>query len=57
MALVFDTSKQYISLHIANVLQKKELDGKSVVKDYLIIDSDGKNYTENKRRTKTLWKT
>ena len=51
MALVFDTSKQYISLHIANVLQKKELDGKSVVKDYLTTALDGKNYTENIKRT------
>lgn len=55
--LFFDTSRQNISMHIANVLQKKELDGKSVVMDYLTTDSDGKNYTENKRRTKTLWKT
>lgn len=54
MALLFDTSKPNISMHIANVLQEKELDGKSVVMDYLTTDSDGKNYTENKRRTKTL---
>lgn len=57
MALVFDTFRQNISLHIANVLQKKELDGKSVVKDYLTTALDGKNYTENKRRIKTLCKT
>lgn len=57
MALLFDTSKPNISMHIANVLQEKELDEKSVVKDYLTTASDGKNYTENKRRTKTLWKT
>ena len=44
MALLFDTSKQNISLHIANVLQEKELDEKSVVKDYLTTASDGKNY-------------
>ena len=35
MALLFDTSKQNISLHIANILQEKELDKNSVVKDYL----------------------
>lgn len=55
--LFFDTSRQNISMHISNVLQKKELDGKSVVMDYLTTALDGKNYTENKRRTKTLWKT
>lgn len=45
MALLFDTSKQNISLHIGNVLQDKELDEKSVVKDYLTTASDGKNYS------------
>ena len=44
MALLFDTSKQNISLHILNVLQEKELDENSVVKDYLTTASDGKNY-------------
>lgn len=44
MALLFDTSKPNISMHIANVLQEKELDEKSVVKDFLTTASDGKNY-------------
>ena len=44
MALLFDTSKQNISLHILNVLQDKELDENSVVKDYLTTAADGKNY-------------
>ena len=44
MALLFDTSKQLISHHIANVLQDKELEKKSVVKDYLTTAADGKNY-------------
>ena len=35
MALLFDTSKPNISMHIANILQEKELDENSVVKDYL----------------------
>ena len=35
MAFLFDTSKQLISHHVANILQEKELDEKSVVKDYL----------------------
>ena len=44
MALLFDTSKPNISMHIANVLQDKELDENSVVKDYLTTASDGKIY-------------
>lgn len=43
MALLFDTSKPNISMHIANVLQDKELDENSVVKDYLTTAADGKN--------------
>ena len=44
MALLFDTSKPNISMHITNILQDKELDEKSVVKDYLTTATDGKNY-------------
>ena len=44
MALLFDTSKPNISMHIANVLQDKELEEKSVVKDYLTTVADGKKY-------------
>lgn len=44
MALLFDTSKPNISMHITNILQDKELDEISVVKDYLTTASDGKNY-------------
>jgi len=44
MAELFDTSKQNISLHIINVLEDRELDENSVVKDYLTTAADGKNY-------------
>lgn len=40
----FDTSKQNISLHIGNILEEKELDENSVVKEYLTTASDGKVY-------------
>ena len=39
---LFDTSKQNISLHIANVLKDKELEEDSVVKYYLTTGNDGK---------------
>ena len=44
MAELFATSKQLISHHIANILKDKELDGFSVVKQYLTTAADGKNY-------------
>jgi len=33
-----------ISMHISNVFQDKELEGNSVVKDYLTTAADGKDY-------------
>ena len=45
LAELFDTSKQNISLHISNILEDKELDVNSVVKDYLTTAADSKNYT------------
>lgn len=44
LAQLFDTSKQNISLHIINILEDKELDKNSVVKDYLTTASDDKEY-------------
>lgn len=44
LAELFDTSKQNISLHIINILEDKELEQNSVVKDYLTTASDGKEY-------------
>ncbi|MDR1633014.1 MAG: virulence RhuM family protein [Dysgonamonadaceae bacterium] len=44
LAELFDTSKQNISLHIINILEDKELNADSVVKDYLTTASDGKQY-------------
>ena len=41
---LFDTSKQNVSLHIINILNEKELDVNSVVKDYLTTVSDVKKY-------------
>lgn len=44
LAELFNTSKQNISLHIINILEEKELEANSVVKEYLTTASDGKKY-------------
>ena len=41
---LFDTSKQNIGQHIANILTEKELEENSVVKNYFTTASDGKKY-------------
>jgi len=42
---LFDTSKQNVSLHIKNLLNDKELDENSVVKESLTTAVDGKRYS------------
>ena len=42
LAELFDTSKQNISQHIANILNEKELPENSVVKNYFTTAADGK---------------
>ena len=44
LAELFDTSKQGIGQHIANILNEKELDAKSVVKKFFTTALDGKKY-------------
>ncbi len=44
MSILFETSKQNISLHINNIFKERELDKDSVVKEYLTTAADGKNY-------------
>ena len=44
MTILFDTSKQNVSLHINNIFKEGELDKDSVVKDYLTTAADGKKY-------------
>ncbi len=44
MAELFETSKQNISLHLKNILKEKELEEKTVVKDFLTTADDGKSY-------------
>lgn len=44
IAELFGTSIPNISIHISNILKEKELDGPSVIKEYLTTASDGKPY-------------
>ncbi|MDD2775643.1 MAG: virulence RhuM family protein [Gallionella sp.] len=44
LAELFATSVPNVSTHISNILKEKELDGNSVVKDYLTTATDGKQY-------------
>ncbi len=44
LAELFDTSKQNIGQHIASVLEDKELDANTVVKNYFTTAADGKQY-------------
>jgi len=44
LAELFDTSKQNIGQHINNILEEKELESNSVVKNYFTTASDGKKY-------------
>jgi hypothetical protein len=44
LAELFDTSKQNIGQHIANILTEGELNEDSVVKNYFTTAADGKNY-------------
>jgi hypothetical protein len=44
LAELFDTSKQNIGQHISSILEDRELDAVSVVKNYFTTTSDGKEY-------------
>ncbi|OOF60117.1 hypothetical protein BKL49_00010 [Rodentibacter myodis] len=44
LAELFDTSAQNIGIHIKNIIEDKELDEISVITDFFIIATDGKNY-------------
>ena len=44
LAELFDTSVPNITTHIKNILQDKELDEISVIKDYLITAQNGEQY-------------
>ena len=44
LAKLFDTSKQNVGQHIANILKENELDENSVVKNFFTTAADGKDY-------------
>ena len=41
MADLYDTTKQYISLHIKNIFDEAELIGSSTVKEFLTVQKKG----------------
>lgn len=44
LAALFDTRVPNVCMHISNILKKNELDGNSVIKNYLTTAADGKDY-------------
>ncbi|MFA6106494.1 MAG: virulence RhuM family protein [Patescibacteria group bacterium] len=44
MAELFDTTVPNVNMHLKNLFEKGEIDEESVIKDFLITASDGKNY-------------
>lgn len=44
MAELFDTSVPNVNMHLKNIFDSKELDQDSVIKEFLITATDGKNY-------------
>ena len=42
MVVLFQTTKQNVSLHLGNVFKEGELDNESTVKEYLTVDNEGK---------------
>ncbi len=44
MALLFETTRNNVTLHIGNIFKEGELDENSVCKESLLTASDGKSY-------------
>ena len=44
MANFYDTTKNYISMHLKNIFGEGELEKDSVIKKFLTTASDAKNY-------------
>jgi hypothetical protein len=42
MILLFDTTKQNVSLHINNIFKERELEREATVKDFLTVQSEGR---------------
>ncbi|WP_442498145.1 RhuM family protein [Methylobacter sp. sgz302048] len=41
---IFDTTRENITIHLKNIFESKELDEKTVCKEFLLPANDGKNY-------------
>ena len=54
LAELFDTSKQNIGQHVSSILEDKELDENSVVKNYFTTATDGKKYSVSNAQMKKI---
>jgi len=48
MSILFDQTKQNISLHINNCFKERELERNSTIKDYLTVQTEGKRKVKRK---------
>ena len=49
LAELFETSKQTISYYVLNILNERELDANSVVKEYLTTAAEGKAFNARRK--------
>lgn len=54
LADLFETTTANINIHLKNIFQQKELDQKSVIKDFLITAPDGKQYKTKHYNLETI---
>lgn len=50
MAILYDTTKQNISLHLINAYENKEIDELSTVKEFLTVQNEGGREVQRKRK-------
>ena len=54
MAILYDTTKQNISLHLINAYEDKEIDESATVKEFLTVQNEGGREVQRKRKFYSL---